>query len=863
MRPKPLSRHSTSLFAKLVYLNQIQNVYLLLLILASTVPSYSWADELPPVDGTMSRLDINIPEGSLSKSLRTLASLGHTQVTFTNALTDGKVGPAIHGNYTLLQALQIILSKTGLSYQRTYSGVVIVRNDAGPIHLGPVRVSGVQLRETATGPGVGYVAKYSSASTKTDTPLTEIPNSIYVITKDQMVDQQSQTVQEVLRYMPGIYSESLGTASWGNGSNTSSQGGGNFIQRGFASTQYVDGLLSDSVASGEPAFLDRVEALNGPSSVMYGQSGPGGLISMQLKKPTDIPLHNVTLGFGNWGRYESTIDLSDKITKSGNLKYRIAAIGVTQGTQTDHVDYHRVGVLPSIKWDIDGKTSLTLLGMYMYTPGDGSGNYYPLYGTLLPGKNGYIPRSRFLGDPKYNTSGNKEAKFEYQFVHKFNKYLEFQQNFSYDNSRRFFNNTWGSSLDADGQTYSIYGWKGNLGGNTSQIEKTVALDSRLVGHLNTGLVSQTLLVGVDYRHIDEEWGLTYDRKEITVNVWDPVVSPHPDYSAGSKDTLASYSYPSKWDQVGVYFQDQIRIKKLTITAGGREDWYDYNYHPTYSRRSVTLGNIALEPLSAPINQNSHAFTWRAGFTYNFDFGLTPYFSFSKSFNPQYGSILADGSAAQPLTGNQLEAGLKYIIPHTNVFLTAAAYHIKEKHVLESSPDIVGEQIDGGTATSKGVELSAHANVTKDLRITASYSFNDMRYTRSNNTVTKYDIYGNSLGKVPLQGKYLNASPRNMVNMFIDYTLPRRVFYGLGVNFGVRYIGFTYADTANSFKIPAYTLFDVGAHYDFSNISPSLSGLKISLAMSNLTNKRYVASCATSQCYYGQGRRVYGNISYNW
>ena len=183
--------------------------------------------------------------------------------------------------------------------------------------------------------------------------------------------------------------------------------------------------------------------------------------------------------------------------------------------------------------------------------------------------------------------------------------------------------------------------------------------------------------------------------------------------------------------------------------------------------------------------------------------------------------------------------------------------------MESSPDIVGEQIDGGTATSKGVELSAHANVTKYLRITASYSFNDMRYTRSNNTVRRYDIYGNPLGKVSLQGKYLNASPRNMVNMFIDYTLPRRVFYGLEVNFGVRYIGFTYADTANSFKIPAYTLFDVGAHYDFSNISPSLSGLKISLAMSNLTNKRYVASCATSQCYYGQGQRVYGNISYNW
>ncbi|WP_242010249.1 TonB-dependent siderophore receptor [Acetobacter conturbans] len=807
----------------------------------------------------------SISAGSLSDALVSFSAQSHIQVTSQTPTLTGHKTPGLHGQFTSSEALARLLQGSGLSYQpvgeRAFQ--IIPASKAANITLGPVKVGGlVNTHEAAIGAGVGYVAKYSSASTKTDTPLTEIPNSIYVITKDQMVDQQSQTVQEVLRYMPGIYSESTGTASWGSGS-VRSQGGGDFTQRGFASTQYVDGLLSNTQASGEPAFLDRVEALNGPSSVMYGQSGAGGLISMQLKKPTDTPLHNVTLGFGNWGRYESTIDLSDKITKSGNLKYRIAAIGVTQGTQTDHIDYHRVGVLPSIKWDIDNKTSLTLLGMYMYTPGDGSGNYYPLYGSLLSGKNGYIPRSRFLGDPQYNISGNKEAKFEYQFFHKFNKYLEFQQNFSYDNSRRFFNDTFGSGLATDGQTYSIYGWKGNLGGNTSQIEKTVALDSRLIANFNTGPVSQTLLIGVDYRHIDEEWGLTYDRKAMTINIWDPIVSSHPDYSAGSTDTLASYTYPSKLDQVGVYFQDQIKIKKLTITAGGREDWYDYDYHSTYSRQSVTLGNIALEPLASPINQNSHAFTWRAGFTYNLDFGLTPYFSFSKSFNPQYGSILADGSAAQPLTGNQLEAGLKYIIPHTNVFLTAAAYHIKENHVLESSPDVVGKEIDGGTATSKGVELSAHANVTKDLRITASYSFNDMRYTRSNNTVNRYDIYGNSLGKVPLQGKYLNAYPRNMVNMFVDYTLPRDVFHGLGVNFGIRYIGFTYADTANSFKVPAHTLFDVGAHYDFSNILPSLSGLKISLAMSNLTNERYVGSCSTNQCYYGQARRVYGNISYNW
>ncbi|MFS8368511.1 TonB-dependent siderophore receptor [Acetobacter oryzifermentans] len=793
----------------------------------------------------------HIPAQALSTALTTFGQQAHMQVSADPKILSGHQSAALNGNFTEQEALARLLVGSGLTGR--VSGNVVSVSTTSNITLGPVRVGGTSVKESATGPGVGYVAKYTASSTKTDTPLTEIPNSIYVITKDQMVDQQSQTVQEVLRYMPGIYSESLGTASWGSGS-TKNVAGGNFTQRGFASTQYVDGLLSNSEASGETSFLDRVEALNGPSSVMYGQSGPGGLISMQLKKPTDTPLHNATLGFGNWGRYEATIDLSDKITKSGNLKYRIAAIGVTQGTQTEHINYHRVGVLPSIKWEIDQNTNLTLLGMYMYTPGDGSGNYYPLYGTLMRGTNGYIPRSRFLGDPAYNISGNKEAKFEYQFTHKFNRYLEFQQNFSYENSRQFFNNTYGSSLASDGQTYTIYGWKGNLGRNTSEIQKTLAVDSRLVGHINSGPVSQTWLVGVDYRHIDENWALTYDFSPMTINIWNPVVSQHPDYA---HDSIYSYSYPTQWEQTGVYFQDQIKFRKLTITLGGREDWYKYHYKYYYGTGS------SAQNLSENTNESAKAFTWRAGFTYNFDFGLTPYFSFSKSFNPQYGSILENGSVARPLTGNQLEAGLKYIIPNTNVFLTAAAYRIKEDHVLETSPDVVGKQIDGGTAVSQGVELSAHANIMKDLRVTASYSFDDMRYTRTNKTVRSYDIYGNPLNKVSLQGKYLNAYPRNMANMFVDYTLPRDIFHGLGVNFGVRYVGFTYADTANSFKIPAYILFDVGAHYDFSNISSAFSGLKISLAMSNLTNKRYVGSCSTDQCYYGQARRVYGNISYSW
>lgn len=100
-------------------------------------------------------------------------------------------------------------------------------------------------------------------------------------------------------------------------------------------------------------------------------------------------------------------------------------------------------------------------------------------------------------------------------------------------------------------------------------------------------------------------------------------------------------------------------------------------------------------------------------------------------------------------------------------------------------------------------------------------------------------------------------------MFADYTIPKNIVKGLGVNWGMRYIGYTYGNYVESFKVPSYILFDIGAHYDFGEQFSSLKGFHAQLAISNLTNKYYVTSCYQGLCNLGQGRRVYGNLTYNW
>lgn len=795
---------------------------------------------------------------SLSEALVSIAKQGGTQISFSGALVAGKRTTAFSGKMSTQAAVTRAVADSGLTFSSSSDGKIIniQRTASSAILLATIRVGGQSVHENPTGPGVGYVATTTMAGTKTDTPLVEIPNSIYVVTKQLMQDQQPQNVVEALRYTPGVYSEADGNYSNGGGIAGTSSG---VLQRGFTTTSFVDGLALNSASSGETAFIDRIEAVNGPASVMYGQTNPGGMIGVSLKKPTDTPLHQVSLGFGSWGRYETTVDISDKITKSGNLRYRVAAIGVTSGTQVDHIDYHRVGVLPSITWDIDPKTSLSLLGMYMYTPGDGT-NYlqYPICGTLIQNENcRRIPRSTFTGYKSFNEQGQKEAMFEYMFKHIFNKFISFSQTFRYENSENNTENTYTTGYD--GSYVGLRPW------SIHSRSTTIGLDSRIYGKLFTGPLKHTWIVGSDFRQLEYMQNAYYDwTQDYTQNLYNPTTNTPVCVNINSAACeVYGSTGPYNYFQEGVYFQDQIKWKGLSILLGGREDWVNYNnkrYSVNNDNSAHTITTSSIE--KAPVPQ--HAFTWRAGLIYNTKFGLSPYFSYSTSFIPQAGSTDYLGKPFAPMTGKQMEAGLKYKVPNKDILLTASAFRIDEDHYLISDLEHSGFSSDVGKVRSQGFEVSANANVTKDLRIVASYTYTDIRFTKTNKTARRVDIYGNSYGdKVSEQGKVVPQMPRNMFSVFADYTVPTAIAKGLGINWGMRYVGSNYVDNVESFKSPSYILFDIGAHYDFGQQFPTLKGLKAQLAVSNLTNKYYLTKCSDSVCYTGQGRRMYGNLTYNW
>lgn len=217
-------------------------------------------------------------------------------------------------------------------------------------------------------------------------------------------------------------------------------------------------------------------------------------------------------------------------------------------------------------------------------------------------------------------------------------------------------------------------------------------------------------------------------------------------------------YNSSYFQEGVYFQDQMKWKGLSILSGGREDWVNYQLGANESYGNENARNIKTLTGSKPwASQSQYAFTLRSGLIYQFKFGLSPYFSYSTSFIPQAGSRNYLLQPFSPLTGKELEAGFKYKVPNNDIIITSAV----------------------GSVKSQGFELAANANVTKNLRVIASYSYTDIRFAKSNLTAVRYDpVTSETYGKaISQEGMTLPYVPRNMFSFFSDYMLPNNFIRG--------------------------------------------------------------------------------------
>lgn len=769
----------------------------------------------------------DIPAGPLADTLAAFGRQSGVTVELGGTLAAGKSSPGLHGRYSARDGLATLLAGTGLQATLQTDGSYVVgvpSSDARARTLAGVTVTG----QATT---VGYVARNGASATKTGTPIIETPQSISIVTRQQLDDQQPQSVNEALRYSPGVIPENEGTVSnfWGASS----------IQlRGFNPGVYVDGLQDDTFGNGmvDPYFYQSVEVLSGPASVLYGQASPAGIVNIVSKQPTATPLHEVTLGVGNDNRCQAGFDVGGALDGDNHWLYRLTGVGLTQDTQTDWIKHKRYGIAPAITWQPSEDTRLTLLANFTYSPAMGDYSDVPAVGSVISSPLGKISSDFSPGDPNFNKATQRLGMVGYQFEHRFNDRWEFEQSARFTDNRNDANMIWPLGLETDGATLDRYAFVRHMD------SRSYLIDNRLKTQFDLGALKNDVLVGLNYSRYNENWAWGSNFDVPSINIFNPqygvpIVAPDPS-TFSAEDNHAH--------QTGVYLQDQISVDRWRFLLGARQDWVKEN-------------QTSQDPSLVIANQPDHKFTWRAGLVYLFDNGLAPYASYSTSFQPQFGSITSAGTAAVPTTGQQYEAGIKFQPTGSNNLLTLAVYNLIEQNVPESDPANPGFVTQVGEIRSRGVELSDKMSLNDKLNLIASYTYTDSRYTRTPTFDTGYD------GVVaPVQGNYQYAVPKNSASLWADYSLHEGALNGVGFSGGVRYIGSTYGDDVNSFKVPAFTLIDAAIRYDLGLASDALRGLKLQLNIANLTDKKYVSSCwSASSCNFGVRRTVYASATYDW
>lgn len=666
----------------------------------------------------------------------------------------------------------------------------------------------------------------SATATKTDTPVIKVPQPVTIVDDEVFEAQGAVSVSDTLNYVAGVTANPYGPDSRVDGA----------LVRGISALQFRDGMrdIFSYYASirADPYNFDRIELVRGPASVLFGQGSLGGIVNMVSKTPQFETGGEFSLRYGSFDRKEALADITGPV--SDTLAARVVARVRDSGSQTDHVPDDRVMFSPSVTFAPADTTQITLIGLYQEDDGGSTSQFLPLVGTILPNPNGQLDNDLFIGKPGWDRYDGRLLQGTIIASHEFSPALTVNAKARYIDSDltylthypNSYTNPLSPYVDADQR--QIYNY---ASGSLARME-IFSTDNNVQYDFRTGdAIEHTLLAGIDYswNRVRKDSGYALE----LIDIYDIDYDSLSDFNGtipmpGDAGYLYGIAEDVKQTQVGFYLQDQIRMwDRVSIVLGVRRD----------EARSTSYGEEVYD---------QDATTFRAGIIGEVVDGVSPFFSYTESFEPISGSDLY-GDPFVPKTGRQFEAGVKFH-PADQIIVTATAYHIKEANrpvaAVVPSPDdpnvILNGQLQIGSLTSKGVEFEANATLPGNLLLIANASYNE----------AEIEDTGQQLDNVPK----FNASLWAMK----DFALSDST--GARIGAGVRHVGKNKSYGAafpDGLTTPAFTLVDAVAEISWESWSLALNA-------TNLLGKDYYSAClARGDCFMGSERNVYGTLSYRF
>ena len=621
---------------------------------------------------------------------------------------------------------------------------------------------------------------------KTEAALAETPQSVSVIDRGQLDALGVNSVQEALRYIPSVQAEYAGRTGYEE-----------FMIRGFSQSayQYRDGLRLEGSynTQQEPFGLERIEVLQGPASVLYGQISPGGLVNSVSKLPTKQDFVAAKLTVGSFGYVSPAVDAGGSLNSSGTWSFRLPALYRYNDDPIDHVFAERSFVAPALTWQPSDETSLTVLSFYQRDRFQ-RGVSLPTDGTILPNPNGKISSWTFVGEPALGAYHHEQKSLGYIFSQRIGAWWTFTSR-----AREFDYNIHGpitsnNGLEADQRTLD----RGVVDIRTLDTH-AFSMDNQLAGVIRTGRLEHRILVGIDYlRNQASDAYYFFDLPAIDV------FAPTYGYTVTATGPL-NVDSTTVVTQVHPYAQYRLKLDEHWVAvagAGHGDTKTDRRADVRHIEKAAkTIGNAALMYLTSG--------------------GLSPYVSYSQSFEPQFGyDPQANGFLAPPTEGTQWEAGLKYAPAHGNLSGTIAVFRIRLKNIVEETQRTDGSYYSrvAGVQENRGVDLEMAARLAEHLRLNAGYAYLDAKIIASD---------------IGLVGQRPSDVPRSAFSLVATMDGGAWGWADADVLIGVRNQG-ERPGPAHTDRVPGYTAVDLGAHYRWRK-------LQFALNVKNLLNREYFSA----------------------
>lgn len=614
---------------------------------------------------------------------------------------------------------------------------------------------------------------------KSGIPLEKLPQSVQVLDAQALLDRGVYSVGEALRAVP--------SANIGN-SRVSSYQSFSLKVRGFLADQMRNGVRQryyEDVDSSALSNVERIEVLKGPSSVLFGQSAVGGLISLVTKRPQRAFGANVSLAAGSYDRKSGAFDLTGPLTDS--LFYRITGEVERSSTFVDYQDEERENLGVSLTWEAGDRLTAYLVTEWIQRdslryPGQ------PFIGTEASNGVSRISRSTFFGEPEHADLKSKAPLVQAWADIVLGEDWTLTPRISHSGFYTRFVQTRVRGMQADGVTVNRNGRFGR-----EDDDYTIGqLD--LKGDIEFGGVTHNLLMGVEY-----------DRERSTFLQYNIAAVPaintlNPQYAFRGSDPAFVFAFDlvGNIDGWAGYLQDMIDITDRWNVIGGLR-WSDFDMHSRF--------NDAVD------DSKTDALTWQVGTTYALNDAWSLFAGYNTGIDLESTASSRDRSGDQfePEESDQLEAGVRY---SSDAFRgSLSAFRVREKNALTTDPIDPDFLTQTGKIRVQGIEIEGELKLADALWLQGGYAWMDNEILKSND--------GD-------EGEELGDTPEHQASLFLRYATPLE---GLELRGGMNVVGSRLLVNASDEELDNYVTVDAAVSYDFGET-------RIELLVNNLLDEVY-------------------------